>query len=99
MSVVSGIGCDIEASIENDIDIFSESFSRAIVEVDPEKEYTVLSNSFITQKGGDGYFWFNKHGTDPQNSYATFYSIMAEEIDEKKELTPPEKDGRITVIH
>jgi 5'-nucleotidase len=69
------------------------------VEVDPKKEYTVLSNSFITQKGGDGYFWFNKYGTDPQNTYATFYSIMAEEIDEKKELTPPEKDGRITVIH
>ena len=69
------------------------------VDVDPEKEYTVLSNAFITQKGGDGYFWFNKYGTDPQNTYATFYSIMAEEIDEKKELTPGERDGRITVIH
>ena len=69
------------------------------VEVDPKKEYTVLSNSFITQKGGDGYFWFNTYGTDEQNTYATFYSIMAEEIDEKKELTPGEKDGRLTVIH
>jgi 5'-nucleotidase len=69
------------------------------VDVDPKKEYTVLSNSFITQKGGDGYFWFKKYGTDAQNTYATFYSIMAEEVDEKKELTPKEKDGRITVIH
>ena len=69
------------------------------VEVDPEKEYTILSNSFITQQGGDGYFWFNKYATDAQNTYATFYSIMAEEIDEKKELTPGEKDGRLTVIH
>ena len=69
------------------------------VEVDPEKEYTVLSNSFITQKGGDGYFWFNKYGTDAQNTYATFYSIMAEEIGEKKVLTPGEKDGRIAVVH
>ena len=69
------------------------------VDVDPQKEYTVLSNSFITQKSGDGYFWFNKFGTDPQNTYATFYSIMAEEIDEKKELTPGEKDGRIVVVH
>ena len=69
------------------------------VDVDSQKEYTVLSNSFITQKGGDGYFWFNKYGTDPQNTYATFYSIMAEEIDEKKELTPKECDGRVTVVH
>ena len=69
------------------------------VNVDPEKEYTILSNSFITQKGGDGYFWFHKYGTDAQNTYATFYSIMAEAIDEKKELTPKERDGRVTVIH
>lgn len=69
------------------------------VEVDPEKAYTILSNSFITQQGGDGYFWFNKYATDVQNTYATFYSIMAEEIDEKKELTPGEKDGRLKVIH
>jgi len=69
------------------------------VDVDPEREYTILSNSFITQKGGDGYFWFLKYGTDEQNTYATFYSIMAEEVDEKKELTPNERDGRITVLH
>ena len=69
------------------------------IDVDTEKEYTILSNSFITQKGGDGYFWFLKYGTDPQNTYATFYSIMAEEVDEKKELTPNERDGRITVVH
>jgi len=69
------------------------------VAVEPEKEYTLLTNSFIAQKGGDGYFWFHKYGTDFQNTYATFYSIMAEEVDEKKELTPKEKDGRLTIIH
>jgi len=69
------------------------------VEIDPEKEYSVLTNSFIALKGGDGYYWFKKYGTDPQNTYATFYSIMAEEVDEKKELTPKEKDGRIMVMH
>ncbi len=68
-------------------------------EVDPERSYTVLSNAFITQKGGDNYFWFNKYGTDAQNTYATFYSIMAEEIERKKELTPGKRDGRITVVH
>ena len=69
------------------------------VDVEMDKEYTILSNSFIAQKGGDGYFWFHKYGTDFQNTYATFYSIMAEEAGEKKELTPKEKDGRIVVIH
>ena len=73
--------------------------NRKWIDVDLEKEYTVLSNSFITQQGGDGYFWFNKYATDTQNTYATFYSIMAEEIDENKELTPGEKDGRLTVVH
>ena len=69
------------------------------VDVDEEKEYTILSNSFIAQKGGDGYFWFHKYGTDFQNTYATFYSIMAEEAGEKKELTPKDPDGRVVVIH
>jgi len=69
------------------------------VAIELEKEYTLLTNSFIAQKGGDGYFWFHKYGTDFQNTYATFYAIMAEEVDEKKELTPKEKDGRLTITH
>jgi 5'-nucleotidase len=69
------------------------------VEIDDNKEYSILTNSFIAQKGGDGFFWFSKYGTDFQNTYATFYSIMSEEVDEKKELTPKEKDGRLVVVH
>ncbi|BAF72978.1 bifunctional metallophosphatase/5'-nucleotidase [Sulfurovum sp. NBC37-1] len=69
------------------------------VDIEPEKEYTVLTNSFIALKGGDGYYWFTKYGTDAQNTYATFYSIMAEEVSEHKELTPGNNDGRIMVIH
>jgi 5'-nucleotidase len=69
------------------------------VEIDETKEYSILTNSFIAQKGGDGFFWFSKHGTNFQNTYATFYSIMSEEVDEKKELTPKEKDGRLVVVH
>lgn len=69
------------------------------VDLDPNKKYTMLTNAFIAQKGGDGFFWFKKYGTDFQNTYATFYSIMSEEVDEKKELTPKEKDGRLLVIH
>lgn len=69
------------------------------VDIEPEKEYSVLTNSFIVLKGGDGYYWFKKYGSDSQNTYATFYSIMSEEVSEHKELTPKEKDGRIVVIH
>lgn len=69
------------------------------VELKPEKEYSVLTNAYIAQQGGDGYFWFAKYGTDFQNTYATLASIMAEELEEKKELTPKEKDGRLIVVH
>ena len=69
------------------------------VDVDIKKEYTLAINSFIGREDGDGFFWFRKYGTDIQNTYATFYSIMSEEIDEKKELTPKEKDGRLIILH
>jgi len=69
------------------------------VEIDPNKEYSVLTNAYIAQQGGDGYFWFATYGTHFQNTYATLASIMAEEVDEHKELTPNDKDGRLTVIH
>jgi len=65
----------------------------------PEKEYSVLTNAYIAQKGGDGYFWFAKYGTHFQNTYATIASIIAEEVSEHKELTPKEKDGRLKIIH
>ena len=68
-------------------------------DIDENREYSVLTNSFIAKKGGDGFFWFSKYGTDFQNTYATFYSIMSEEVDEKKELTPKEKDGRLVIVH
>ncbi len=38
MSAVSGLGCDVTMSVENEKDIFSESFSRAILEVKPENQ-------------------------------------------------------------
>jgi len=66
--------------------------------LDDEKEYRVLSNAFLVQKAGDGYYWFRKYGRRPVNTYTTFYSVMAEELDAKKVLTPPEPDGRIEII-
>jgi len=69
------------------------------IDIDPNRDYSVLTNSYIAQHSGDGYFWFAKYGTNFQNTYATFASIIAEEVNEKKELTPKEKDGRLVVIH
>ncbi len=69
------------------------------VELKPEKEYSVLTNAYVAHQGGDGYFWFSKYGTYFQNTYATLASIVAEELNEHKELTPKEKDGRLTIVH
>ena len=67
--------------------------------LDEKKDYTVLSNSFIVNHEGDGYYWFKKYGTEMKNTYTTFYSIMAEHIHHHKVLTPKKKDGRLKVIH
>lgn len=69
------------------------------VDLDPKKEYSILSNSFIVNHEGDGYFWFKKYGTDLKNTYTTFYSIMAEYIDTQKVLSPKAKDGRLEIVH
>ena len=69
------------------------------VDLDPKKEYSILSNSFIVNHEGDGYFWFKKYGTELKNTYTTFYSIMAEAIDTQKVLSPKAKDGRLDIIH
>ena len=68
-------------------------------DVDPEKEYKILSNSFMVQDGGDGYFWFKKYGSDLKNTYASFYSIMADYLENKKVLTPAQADGRVVLVH
>lgn len=69
------------------------------VKIDAEKSYSIASNSFIVDNEGDGYFWFKKYGDSFENTYATFYSIMAETIEKKKTLSPKEKDGRLQVVH
>lgn len=66
--------------------------------VDDDRVYTILSNSFIVKRGGDGYFWFKKYGKDLQNTYASFYSIMADFLYKKGLLTPNAKDGRIEIV-
>ncbi len=65
--------------------------------VDPERAYRVLSNSFIVNKGGDGYFWFGRYGRDMENTYSTFYSILEEIVSNEGVLNPEPPDGRIKV--
>lgn len=67
--------------------------------LDPEREYTMLSNSFIVNQEGDGYFWFNEYGSDLKNTYTTFYSLMADFLRREKVLSPGEKDGRVQIVH
>ena len=67
--------------------------------VNPEQDYKILSNAFLVNHGGDGYFWFKQHGTDLKNTYTTFYSLMADFLHKKKILSPKEKDGRIQIIN
>ncbi|EDZ63305.1 phosphoribosylformylglycinamidine synthase 2 [Sulfurimonas gotlandica GD1] len=60
MSATSGLGCDVEMSVEDERDIFAESMSRAIIEVKPENceaFEAMLDESFAVEKigtvGGD----------------------------------------------
>ena len=66
--------------------------------LEDEREYTLLSNSFLVQHAGDGYFWFSQYGTDLKNTYTTFYALMADFLHKYKTLSPKEKDGRVIVV-
>jgi phosphoribosylformylglycinamidine synthase len=60
MAATSGLGCDVEMSVEDERDIFAESMSRAIIEVKPENceaFEAMLDESMAVEKigtvGGD----------------------------------------------
>ena len=60
MAATSGLGCDVEMSVEDERDIFAESMSRAIIEVKPENceaFEAMLDESMTVEKigtvGGD----------------------------------------------
>jgi len=66
--------------------------------LDPDRDYTVLSNSFIVQHEGDGYFWFKRYATNAENTYSTFYSILAEIACNEGVLNPEAPDGRLMAV-
>ncbi len=65
--------------------------------LEDDRDYRVLSNSFIVNKDGDGYFWFGKYGRDMENTYSTFYSILEEIVGNEGVLNPEAPDGRLEV--
>ncbi len=64
----------------------------------PDRVYRIMSNSFMVKHEGDGYFWLKKYGFDFDNTYSTFYSILAEVVSSTGELNPGEPDGRVSII-
>jgi len=68
------------------------------IPLDENKEYRVVSNSFLVNKEGDGYFWFKRYGKNLTNTYSTFYSIISDYINEYKKVNPPDPDGRIIIL-
>jgi len=64
----------------------------------PEKTYTILTNSFLVDREGDGYFWFKRYGKNVKNTYSTFYSILAEYVQNQHEVSPPDPDERIKIL-
>ncbi len=63
-----------------------------------DQTYRVLTNSYLVNHQGDGYFWFQRHGRNLKNTYSTFYSIMAEAIGLESVLNPGPLDQRIIVM-
>jgi phosphoribosylformylglycinamidine synthase len=61
MAAVSGIGCEVNVAFENEYDIFSESLSRAIVEVKPSN---IQAFNDLAVKIGISYGCIGKTGGD-----------------------------------
>ena len=73
--------------------------SGGLEPLDDTKIYKVLSNAYLVNNAGDGYFWFKKYGTNQINTYTTFYTIMAGYLQTHKLMDPPDLDGRLTILN
>jgi 5'-nucleotidase / UDP-sugar diphosphatase len=79
-----------------DVQVMQDDGSYA--PLDPDRTYRVLANSFLVLHDGDGYFWFGRYATDRENTYSTFYSIMAGIAANEGVLNPEPPDDRMTVL-
>ena len=78
------------------IEVFEDSKWQTL---NLQKEYTVLSNAFLVTHKGDGFFWFDKYASNPKNTFTTFYSLIADALEQNKELSPRKVDGRLVITH
>ena len=68
------------------------------VQIDLDRSYRILSNGFLVDYAGDGYYWFGAHGSAFENTHSTFATIMTEIIANEGALNPTEPDGRLTIL-
>ncbi len=86
MSALSSLGADVKAEFENDIDIFSETFSRAVFEVSDASEFEKLANELgISYKkigviGGDT-FRLNGISRDVESLKNIYFNSFKELIE------------------
>lgn len=66
--------------------------------LDPERVYRVITNSFLVNKSGDGYFWFKRYGKNFVDTRATFYAILEELAQSSNIVNPGKPDGRVKII-
>ena len=69
-----------------------------LLPLEDAKNYKVLSNAYLVNHSGDGYFWFSKYGTGQKNTYTTFYTIMSGYLENHKVMDPKPIDGRLKII-
>ena len=63
-----------------------------------DKSYQILSNAYLVNHNGDGYYWFKKYGKNPKNTYTTFYTVMANYVEKHKVMNPKPLDGRLKIV-
>jgi len=67
--------------------------------LEEDKSYQVLSNAYLVNHSGDGYFWFKQYGKNQKNTYTTFYTVMAGYLESHAIMDPKPLDGRLKILH
>jgi 5'-nucleotidase len=67
--------------------------------LEESRHYRLLSNAYLVNHDGDGYFWFKRYGKNPKNTFTTFYTVMAGYLEAHKVMNPKPIDGRLTILH
>jgi len=70
-----------------------------LLPLEDDKKYQILSNAYLVNHAGDGYFWFRQYGENQKNTYTTFYTIMTEYVEKYTVLDPKPLDGRLEILN